>query len=156
MKRREQYIRVLNWLASMPFVDRLELAALCDTPHRSLYDAIARLEREGMMQSVPHATELIAPTGRYCLTAAGLQRLVQDACMDIGLLLRTRPVSARWQRILMQHLHAVAVIYRVAADIARKLGTGEGALVSQGSPGRRVASARWAHRRSGEARADLR
>ena len=122
MRSREQGMQIMERLASMPFVDRLELAALCDTPYRSLYDAIAQLERGGMAQSVPHATELIAPTRRYCLTAAGLQRLAQDTGANIDGLLRSRPVSAQWQRILLQRLDAVAVIYRLASDVARKAG----------------------------------
>ena len=122
MRNRDRDMQIMDRLASMPFVDRLELAALCDTHYRSLYNAMARLEREGMAQSVPHATETIAPTRRYCLTAAGLQRLAHYTGVDIDELLGARPVSAQWQRILLQRLDAVAVIYRLAADIARKVG----------------------------------
>ena len=122
MRSRERDMQIMEQLASMPFVDRLELAALCDTPYRSLYDAMARLECEGMAQSVPHATDLIAPTRRYCLTAAGLRRLAQDTGTDMDELLRSRPVSAQWRHLLLGRLDAVAVIYRFAADIARKVG----------------------------------
>ena len=122
MRRHDRCMQALEQLASTPFADRLEMSALWDIPHRSFYDALASLHQDGLVQSVPHATELVPHTRRYCLTAAGVRRLAEETEKDIGELLRSLPVSAQWQRILLHRLDAVAVIYRLAAGVARKLG----------------------------------
>ena len=48
---KERYTYVLRSLASMPFLDRLELAAVSDVPDRTTYDAVADLERRGLVDS---------------------------------------------------------------------------------------------------------
>ena len=40
-------IRTLKYLASMPFLDRLELAAVSDVPDRTMHDVVAGLKSEG-------------------------------------------------------------------------------------------------------------
>ena len=107
----------LRRLASMPFLDRLELAATAGVSDRSAYRAMAALERRGLAYSLPHATELLPVTRRYHLTAAGLRRLAAVEGAPLEALLRARPVSAQWRRILLQRLDAVAVIYRLASAI---------------------------------------
>ena len=57
-------------------------------------------------------------TRRYRLTADGLRRLAEINGDALDGLLRTRPVSARWERILLERLDAVGVIYRLAATIS--------------------------------------
>ncbi len=52
---------------------------------------------------------MLAPTRRYHLTAAGLRSLADDEGMTVDELLRGRPVSAQWRRILMERLDALAV-----------------------------------------------
>ena len=108
----------LRRLAEMPFLDRLELAAVSGWSTGAVYGAVQRLERGGMAQAVPHATELVRSTRRYCLTAGGLRRLAQDEGMDLEELLRRHPVSQGWRRILLERLDALGVIYRVAAALS--------------------------------------
>ncbi len=102
----------------MPFLDRLELAAAAGVSDRSAYRAVAALERRGLARSLLHGTELLRTTRRYHLTAAGLRRLAAIEDEPLDALLRARPVSAQWRRILLERLDAVAVIYRLAASIA--------------------------------------
>ena len=86
----------------------------------NLFGAIAvpRLEDEGLIAPVPHAADLVSPTRRFHLTAAGLRRLAQEEGMSLDDLLRSRPVSARWRRVLLEGLDALAVVYRLASNVA--------------------------------------
>ena len=108
----------LRRLASMPFLDRLELAAVAGISDRAAYRAVAALERRGLVRSLLHGTEALRTTRRYHLTAAGLRRLATIEDEPLLALLRARPVSAQSRRILLERLDAVAVIYRLAASIA--------------------------------------
>ena len=108
----------LRRLAEMPFLDRLELAALTGRSRGAVYAAMDRLQQRGMVDAIPHASELIAPTSRYSLTAEGLRGLADDEGVTVDHLLDTRPVSARWRRVLLERLDALAVIYRVAAAVS--------------------------------------
>ena len=109
---------LLTALAGMPFLDRLELAAVTGWSRGAVYRGVGRLEDDGLASSVPHATSVVAQTRRYHLTADGLRRLAGINCDSLDDLLRTRPVSARWQRILLERLDPVGVIYRLAATVA--------------------------------------
>ena len=109
---------MLSGLASMPFIDRLELAAISGWSRVAVYEALRRLEDGGLAAAFPHASDLIPPTRRYHLTAAGLRRLAGDEGMTLDELLRSRPVSAQWQRILLERIDAVAVIYRLASVVS--------------------------------------
>ena len=113
---------ILRRLASMPFLDRLELAAVSGTPDRSAYAAVSALERRGLAASVIHASDLLRATRRYWLTAAGLRRLAEAEGIAPDELLRAYPVSAQRHRILMERLAGVAVIYRLASSIAAEVG----------------------------------
>ena len=115
----ERYRYVLSSLVAMPFLDRLEMAALSAMPQRTVYDAVARLERLGLVDGVPHATPLQSRTRRFYLTAAGLNRLADVYGMSLDELLYLNPVSASWRRILLERLDTVGVIYRLASAIAR-------------------------------------
>ncbi len=115
-------ITALRRLASMPFLDRLELAAAAGISDRSAYRAVAALERRGLVRSLLHGTELLRTTRRYHLTAAGLRRLAAIEDEPLEGLLRGPPVSAQWRRILLERLDGVAVIYRLAASIAARRG----------------------------------
>ena len=102
----------------MPFLDRLELAAAAGVSDRSAYRAVDALEQRGLVRSLLHGTELLRTTRRYHLTAAGLRRLAELEDEPLEALLRARPLSATWRRILLERLDAVAAIYRLAASIA--------------------------------------
>ena len=108
---------ILRRLAEMPFLDRLELVTLCRRSRSAVYGSMERLVERGMVQAIPHASELNSPTRRYCLTGAGLERLADLERVTPEELLATRPVSARWRRALLERLDAVAVIHRVAAAL---------------------------------------
>ena len=61
---------------------------------------------------------MLRRTRRYFLTAAGLRRLAETEAVTLEQLMRRHPVSARWRRILLERLDAVAVIYRLTSSIA--------------------------------------
>ncbi len=109
---------LLRLLAAMPFPDRLEMVSLSGWSRGAVYNVVAALEGEGLLESVPHASELVAPTRRYCLSAEGVQRLAGQEGVGVDELLRSRPVSRRWRRILLERLDAVAVIYRLASALS--------------------------------------
>ena len=77
-----------------------------------------RLDSGGYCDAVTHATGLLPATERFHLTAAGLERLAAEEGLSVDELVRLRPVSARWRRILMGRLDAVAPIYRLAAVLS--------------------------------------
>ena len=107
---------ILRRLAEMPFLDRLELVTLCRRARSAVYGSMDRLAERGMVQSITHASGLTSPTRRYCLTAAGLDRLAELEGVSLEELLAGNPVSARWRRVLLERLDALAVIYRVVAS----------------------------------------
>ncbi len=109
---------LLRQLAETPFADRLELAALTGRSRGAVYEGVRRLAEEGLAASVPHATELLAPTRRFHLTAEGVRRLAAADGAPEAELLRGLPVSAQWQRILLARLDAASVLYRIACAIA--------------------------------------
>ena len=109
----------LRRLADMPFLDRLELAALSGWSRGAVYQAVARLEEWGMVAAVPHASPLVPPTRRYALTAAAVNRLAELEGVSLEELLFMRPVSRQWRRGLLERLDAVAVIYRLACAVAQ-------------------------------------
>ena len=106
---------LLRLLADMPFLDRLEIVAVSGWSRGGVYRAVPRPEDAGLIASVPHGTELVPPTRRFHLTAAGLRRLAHAENAALEGLLLDLPVSARWRRVLLERLDAVAVIYRLAS-----------------------------------------
>ena len=109
---------LLRRLAEMPFLDRLELVALSGWSRGAVYAGVRRLEEAGLAASVPHATELIAPTHRFHLTEAGVRILARDDGVSEEELLRQRSVSAQWLRILLQRLDGLAAIYRLVCAVS--------------------------------------
>ncbi len=109
---------LLGALAEMPFLDRLELAAVTGWFRGAVYRGVGKLESDGYAASISHATGLLASTRRYHLTGDGLRRLAEVNGAALDDLLRSRPVSRQWQRILVDRLDALAVIYRLAATVA--------------------------------------
>ncbi len=107
----------LRRLADMPFLDRLELAVLTGWSRGAVYDAVAKLEDRGMVEAVPHASPLLAPTRRHALTAAGVERLAELDGVSPEEPLFLLPVSRQWRRGLLERLDAVAVIYRLACAV---------------------------------------
>ena len=107
----------LRRLADMPFLDRLELAALTGWSRGAVYQAVGKLEREEMVESVPHASPLVSPTRRHALTAAGVDRLAELDAVPLEEPLFLLPVSRQWRRGLLERLDTVAVVYRLASAV---------------------------------------
>ncbi|MDE2823245.1 MAG: hypothetical protein OXK79_07045, partial [Chloroflexota bacterium] len=109
---------ILRLLASMPFLDRLEMAAVSGWSTAAVYGAARELEEEGLAAPVPHATELTPLTARYHLTAEGVRRLASEGALPLDDLLRSEPVSLQWRAIMLKRLDAVAVVYRLASTLS--------------------------------------
>ena len=109
---------LLRALASMPFLNRLEIVAVTGWSRGAVYEAVEKLESGGLCASVLHATELLPQARRFHLTAAGLRRLADEEDRPLEGLLRERPVSAQWRRSLMERLDAVASVYSVASAVS--------------------------------------
>ncbi len=105
-------------MAETPFADRLDLAALSGWSRGAVYAAMDRLTEGGMASAIPHAAPLLPPTRRYFLTVEGLAEVADLEKVSQDVLLHRRPVSSRWQRVLLERLDALGVIYRLAAAIA--------------------------------------
>lgn len=108
----------LRTLTAMPFLDRLEMAAISGLSEGTAHNALERLRGEGLADCVRHASPLNASTRRWCITAGGLALLARLDEAPADRLLCVRPVSAHWQRLLLQRMDAVAVIYRLASAVA--------------------------------------
>ena len=110
---------LLRLLGEMPYLDRLEAAAVSGWSRGAVYAACAALGEAGLVAPLPHAhaSELVAPARRYALTVAGLHRLAHGEGMGLHELLRSRPLTAHWRRLLLERLDGVASIYRLAAAI---------------------------------------
>ncbi len=109
---------ILRALAEMPFLDRLELAAISGWSLGAVYDAVVRLDSDGCCQAVPHGTGLFPASERFHLTAAGLRRLAEQEGLSLDELLRLHPVSEGWRRILLERLEGVASVYRLSAALS--------------------------------------
>ena len=108
---------VLWLLARMPFLDRLEMVAVSGWSRGGIYKAAVRLEESGLISSVPHGTDLVPTTRRFHLTAGGLRHLAWAEGTTVDGLFGDYPLSARWRRVLLERLDAVAVVYRIAYPI---------------------------------------
>ena len=69
---------LLRALSRMPFLDRLEMVAVCGWSRGAVYEAVEKLETGGFCASVPHATGLLPSSRRFHLTATGLRRLAGE------------------------------------------------------------------------------
>ncbi len=109
---------LLRLLARMPFLDRLELAALAGGSRGGTYQAVARLEEAGLIASFRHGSALLPSTRRYHLTGRGVGELARREARPVERLLRDYPLPVRWRRVLMERLDAASSVYRLAAALA--------------------------------------
>ena len=65
---------LLRALSRMPFLDRLEMVAVCGWSRGAVYEAVEKLESGGFCASVPHATGLLPPSRRFHLTEYGVRQ----------------------------------------------------------------------------------
>ena len=119
MRASERDRLTLGVLAAMPFLDRLELAAVSGMNDQSVHSSLSRLQAQGLAACLRHGSPLTDSTCRWHVTAEGLRRLTLENGTSPDQLLRTHPVSAHWQRLLLARLDAVAVIYRLASSAGR-------------------------------------
>ena len=106
---------LLRALSRMPFLDRMEMVAVCGWSRAAVYEAVQKLEDGGFCASVLHSADPFSQARRFHLTAAGLRRLADEDGMSLDELVRTRPVSSQWRRGLMERLDALAAIYPLAS-----------------------------------------
>ena len=118
MSAAERDLGVLRRLAAMPFLDRLELAAVSAMSEGSAHEALSNLQEHGLVESLRHASPLTATTRRYFLSAMGIRRLLESEELAERELLRRYPISSRFRRILLARLDALAVIYRLASAVS--------------------------------------
>ncbi len=109
---------ILRMVASMPFLDSLEIAAVSGWSRASVYEAMRELEDEGLTAPVPHATDLTPLTARYHLTAEGVRRLTREGSLHLDDLLRSEPVSLQWRAVMLKRLDVVAIVYRLASMLS--------------------------------------
>ena len=109
---------LLRILASMPFLDRLELAAFSGRSRSAVFRRVGALEQAGLLESLVHSCALIPATRRYSLTAHGVRHFAQDARLSPAQLLRREPVSEQERRLVLERLDAAAAIYRLAAALS--------------------------------------
>ncbi|MDE2892402.1 MAG: replication-relaxation family protein [Chloroflexota bacterium] len=118
MRTGDPAVSILSWLSQVPLLDRLELAALSGWSRSAVYRAVESLEGERLVQPVAHASDLIPPTRRYTLTAAGLRRLAESEGINAERLLHERPVSEQVRRLFLGRIDALAVLYRLCCTVA--------------------------------------
>ena len=109
---------ILRVLSETPFLHRIELASFAWWSESGIYKAVDRLQQAGLIASVPHATETQHHMERYYLTAAGLREVASYTDGGLDEALRSRPVSAQWQRLLLERLDSLATVYSVAEAIS--------------------------------------
>ena len=110
--------RIIARLAEAPFVDRHELSSLTGLPESTVSQATRRLEDAGLIASVTHTPEHGAHSKRFSLNADGVGQLARNEGKSLEDTLRSHPVSAQWQRLLVQRLDALAVVYSVIETIS--------------------------------------
>ena len=109
---------LLARLAAMPFLDRLELAALAGRSRSAVFRRVAALERSGLLESFVHSSELIPVTRRYGLSPEGVRQLARSEGLSAAELLRRDPLSQQERRLVLERLDGAAAMYRLAAALA--------------------------------------
>ena len=122
MRAAEREGLALRTLAAMPFLDRLELAAVTGVYEEAAHVALRSLEQAGLAGFIRHASPLTVTTRRWYATTEGLRVMASENGTGIDRLLRTHPVSAHWRRILLARLDAAAVVYRLSSAVADAVG----------------------------------
>ena len=84
-----------------------EQAAVAGMYEEASHLALSSLKQAGLAEYVAHATPHTPSCRRWRLTGEGLGHLAAEEGASVDRLLRTRPVSARWQHLLLARLEAV-------------------------------------------------
>lgn len=113
--------RVINALASMPFLTVAELASVTGQHKSTTQDTVRRLEEAALVEALTHALSPKARATRWFLTPTGIVEFARRRRRDEspGDLIKTFPLTTQWRRNLLGRLDAVAVINRIAQDTVR-------------------------------------
>ena len=104
--------KLIDQLSRMPFIDREEIAFLSDVDYNSVCRALLNLEREKLVERVPHSTSETAPSARFYLTRKGVRLFVSRALVPLSGI--DRPITREWYRWLLRRLDCVRTVYRIA------------------------------------------
>ena len=111
---------VLRLLCAAPLATVDELSAFGGIPATTLRRRLAKLAQRGLVNSVSHYLGSLGPNPklRHFPTERGIEAAAR---VEHGteVFLSEYPVSREWFRLLTERLDAVAVLYHVAAVIAR-------------------------------------
>ena len=120
---------ILEALARMPFMETVELAAVADLPERTAREGLRRMQHQELVGAIQHTRYDGSRVRRWYVTASGVEalaklRLRSESPRD--LIIELDMLSAQGRRFLLRRLDAVAVLYRVAQDVAEYVGGGSG------------------------------
>ena len=115
----EREMQMLRALASMSFVDTLELAVILGEAYATVHRALSGLLADGIAARVNHGTVHLPTSGRWFLTAEG----IDEAADQLGFaapseFVRAYPVSQQWLTLLLRRMDAVASVYRLAVALS--------------------------------------
>ena len=110
----------LRLLCAAPLATAEELSAFGRIPATTLRRRLTKLATSGLVDSVPHHLGSLGtnPRHRHFPTQTGIEA-ASSAEHGTERFLNEYPVSREWFRLLTERLDAVAVLYHVAAVIAR-------------------------------------
>ena len=110
---------MLLLICETPFASVEDLSRIKRVPRSTLRERLSKLRRMGLAEAHPHRLAMLSdrPLRRYVPTAAAVSVLGYDAPARRELL-RRRPVSRQWLRLLAERLDGVALVYELAAMIA--------------------------------------
>ena len=119
----------LRDVARYPFATSAELHALTG---RTFLRSIASLRERGLIQSVDYRSGVNGRvSARHFLTREGLRVLSEWLGQPESVTLRELPVSAEWQQELLGRIEILALVYRVAVQVARcRTEAGDDCMVS--------------------------
>lgn len=117
-----QDLALLGWLAVSPLATVAELAALSGWHQASLARRLKELRSQGLVEAVRLSTPGVPTVHRHFLTAAGIRALDDQKGGAAQHLLRTRPVSRQWLRLLLSRADTLAPVYKVASWLAETAG----------------------------------
>ena len=109
---------LLSTLASMPFLDAAEVAAVANRAPRTTLDALRRMQQSGHVGTVRHSRSSTSSTRRWYLTPAGINWLASMSEQSPDDLIRAYPITERWQQRHLARMEVLASVYRVAHELA--------------------------------------
>ena len=112
--------RVLEALATMPFLESTELSAVAALATSTTDDVLRRLLASDLLEFVRHSRSERSRVRRWFLTRKGVEDLAQLRLKgeSAKTLISEYSVSAQLRRYILRRLDAVVGLYRVAQDAA--------------------------------------